>query len=59
ALIFKDLDNVWNELKAIYNSNLKTLVYGILPPDDSVLEILKMISERLVGIEWNIKIPNK
>ncbi len=59
ALIFKDLDNVWNELKAIYNSNLKTLVYGILPPDDSVLEILKMIRERLVGIEWNIKIPNK
>jgi hypothetical protein len=34
-------------------------VYGILPPDDSVLEILKMIRERLVGIEWNIKIPNK
>jgi predicted nucleotidyltransferase component of viral defense system len=59
ALIFKDLDNVWNELKATYNSNLKTLVYGILPPDDSVLEILKMIRERLVGIEWNIKIPNK
>jgi predicted nucleotidyltransferase component of viral defense system len=59
ALIFKDLDNVWNELKAIYNSNFKTLVYGILPPDDSVLEILKMIRERLVGIEWNIKIPNK
>jgi len=58
-LIFKDLDNVWNELKAIYNSNFKTLVYGILPPDDSVLEILKMIRERLVGIEWNIKIPNK
>ena len=59
ALIFKDLDNVWNELKATYNSNFKTLVYGILPPDDSVLEILKMIRERLVGIEWNIKIPNK
>ncbi|MCA4893638.1 MAG: nucleotidyl transferase AbiEii/AbiGii toxin family protein [Cytophagales bacterium] len=51
ALIFKDLDNVWNELKATYNNDFKTLVYGILPPDDSVLEILKMIRERLVGIE--------
>ena len=59
ALIFKDLDNVWNELKATYNNDFKTLVYGILPLDDSVLEVLKMIRERLAGIEWNIKIPNK
>ena len=59
ALIFKDLDNVWNELKATYNNSFKTLVYGSLPPDDSVLEILKMIRERLAGIVWNIRISNK
>lgn len=59
ALILKDLDNVWNQLRATYNNDFKTMVYGSFPSDDSVLEILKIIRERLAGIEWNIKIPSK
>jgi hypothetical protein len=31
ALIFKELDNVWVELKTIYNGDFKNLVYGELP----------------------------
>ncbi len=56
ALIFKDLEKVWNELKAVYTGNFKNLVYGELPKEEAVLETLKMIQERLKAIFWTIKI---
>ena len=56
ALIFKDLENVWSELKTIYNDDFKNLVYGALPNNEAVLETLKMIKERLNAISWSIKI---
>ena len=56
ALIFKDLENVWSELKTIYNDDFKNLVYGELPNNEAVLETLKMIKERLNAISWSIKI---
>lgn len=59
ALIFKDLDKVWNELKPTYNGDFKNLVYGSFPSDESVLEILKIIRERLAAIEWNIDVEQK
>lgn len=54
ALIFRDLENVWNELKTIYNGDFKNLVYGALPKEEAVLKTLKMIQERLKTIEWLI-----
>ena len=59
ALIFKDLENVWNELKTIYNGDFKNLVYGALPQEEAILETLKMIQERLKAISWTIKIEPK
>jgi hypothetical protein len=59
ALIFKDLENVWSELKTIYNGDFKNLVYGELPKEEAVLETLKMIQERLKTISWTIKIEPK
>ena len=59
ALIFKDLENVWTELKTIYNGDFKNLVYGELPKEEAVLETLKMIQERLKSISWTIKIETK
>lgn len=56
ALIFKDVENVWNELKTVYNSDFKSLVYGDFPTDIAVLETLKMIRERLKATTWTIKI---
>ena len=56
ALIFKDLDNVWSELKPIYDGDFKNLVYGALPNNEAILETLKMIQERLIVIYWSIKI---
>jgi hypothetical protein len=56
ALIFKDLEDTWKELKTIYSSDFKNLVYGTLPSDDDVLVTMKRIKERLTSITWNIKI---
>lgn len=59
ALIFKDLENVWSELKTIYNGDFKNLVYRELPKEEAILETLKMIQERLKAISWTIKIEPK
>ncbi len=56
ALIFKDLENVWSELKPIYDGDFRNLVYGVFPNNEEVLETLKMIQERLSAISWSIKI---
>ena len=56
ALIFRDLGNVWSELKPIYNSDFKNLVYGTLPNNAAVLETLKNIRERLIKISWIVTI---
>jgi hypothetical protein len=56
ALIFKDLENVWSELKKIYKGDFKNLVYGELPKEEAILETLKIIQERLKSISWTIKI---
>ena len=59
ALIFRDLENVWNELKTIYNGDFKNLVYGELPKEEAILKTLKMIQERLKAISWTIQIEAK
>lgn len=60
ALVFKDLENVWQELRTIYNGDFKNLVYGALPNEEAIFETLKMIQERLKAIAWTIKIePRK
>ncbi|MFN8266982.1 MAG: nucleotidyl transferase AbiEii/AbiGii toxin family protein [Chitinophagales bacterium] len=58
ALIFKDLENVWNELKNTYAGAFKNLVYGQLPEEQEVLQTLKMIQERLNAISWTIKMES-
>jgi predicted nucleotidyltransferase component of viral defense system len=59
ALFFKDLDNIWNQLKVNYLFNFKNLVYGELPKEESVFETLKMIRSRLKTISWTIEIKPK
>jgi hypothetical protein len=59
ALIFRDLEGVWNELKTIYSGDFKNLVYGDFPQEAAILETLKMIQERLKTISWSIKIETK
>ncbi|MCL9981120.1 MAG: nucleotidyl transferase AbiEii/AbiGii toxin family protein [Bacteroidia bacterium] len=59
ALIFKDTESVWNELKIIYNSDFKNLVFGELPKEDDIFKTLKMIQDRLKTISWMITIESK
>lgn len=56
ALIFRDLEDVWAELKTVYNGDFKNLVYGDFPQESAILETLKMIQERVKKISWSIKV---
>ena len=56
ALIFKNLENVWAELKTVYNGDFKNLLYGELPKEKAVFETLNMIRQRMQSISWTIKI---
>jgi hypothetical protein len=56
ALIFRDLESVWSELKSIYIGDFKNLVYGEFPKQEEILETLKMIQQRLKTISWSIKV---
>lgn len=56
ALIFKDLEKVWSELKTFYTGDFKNLVYGKFPQEEEVFDTLKMIRERMKTISWTIKI---
>lgn len=56
ALIFKDLNYVWNELKTVYESDFRNLVYGDLPKSSEILKTLITIKERLKAISWTINI---
>lgn len=56
ALMFRELETVWNELQPIYNGDFRKLVFADLPNDTDVLATLKQIKERLTYIKWTIKI---
>lgn len=54
ALLFKDLENIWYEVKTTYTTDFKNLVYGDLPHENDVRETLKRIRERLSTISWDV-----
>lgn len=56
AIIFKELDVVWDAVKVTYTSDFKNLVYGDLPNETVIRETLKMIGERLKIVIWDVKV---
>jgi len=56
ALIFLELESVWNELQPIYNGNFRKLVFTDFPTDTGILAILQQIKQRLSSVEWTIKL---
>lgn len=56
ALIFKDLESVWSELKPTYNSDFAKLVYGVLPNEEEILQSLELIRKRLRQIAWTVAV---
>jgi len=54
ALIFNDLDGVWNKIKSTYNSSFKELLTGELPDEKDVLKSLNAIKSRVEEIKWEL-----
>ena len=54
ALIFSDTATIWDELKGVYNSEFRNLVYGDFPTGPDVLSTLQTIANRLSSIDWTI-----
>jgi hypothetical protein len=58
ALIFKDPEKTWDQVKSVYNSDFKDLVYGDFPDEKEVLDTLLSVSKRLVTINWDISLES-
>ena len=58
ALLFRDLDTVWKDLRTAYNGDFKNLVYGNFPNDEVVLNTLKRIKKRLEDITWTLNLEH-
>jgi hypothetical protein len=59
ALIFSDLENIWNELKTTYNGEFKELLFGDVPSSEDIRKTLTLIKERLTLINWTINVEIK
>ena len=57
ALIFKDVDGTWEQIKSVYEGSFSQLVFRDLPPSEDVRQTLERISKRLSEIEeWDIAV---
>src|SRR5690606_26178392 len=54
ALIFKEPEETWNQLKDTYQNDFKFLVYGKLPKEKNILFTIMTITRRLEKIKWEI-----
>ncbi len=59
SLIFENPAKVWTDLKFVYESDFKNLVFGSFPDETELLNTLILIQERIKTIDWNIKLENK
>ncbi len=56
ALIFKEPEETWNQLKDTYQNDFKFLVYGELPDEEAVMTTILKIKQRLQKFDWSIKL---
>ena len=54
ALIFKEPEEMWKQLKDTYQNEFKFLVYGELPSTADILATIIEVSNRLVHVKWKI-----
>jgi predicted nucleotidyltransferase component of viral defense system len=59
SLIFENPEKVWSDLKNVYESDFKNLVYGSFPNEIELLNTLILIQKRIASVDWNIKLENK
>lgn len=57
ALIFKDLENIWSQIKTVYETDFRALVYGEeFPTAEEILQTFQKIKQRLSEIKWTVSI---
>ncbi len=56
CMFFAELELVWENLTKVYEQSFRGLVYGDFPNGTLVLDTMKLIRERVRGINWDIKI---
>jgi hypothetical protein len=56
ALLFRDVETCWEDLKATYTGDFSDLVYGVLPGEQQILATLIGIKDRLLKVEWHIDV---
>lgn len=55
ALLFRNPENIWNELKATYEGDFRKLVYSEeFPKEETIFNTLEMIQKRLKMVSWMI-----
>ncbi|WP_417558609.1 nucleotidyl transferase AbiEii/AbiGii toxin family protein [Mesoflavibacter zeaxanthinifaciens] len=55
AVLFSETENTWNQIKETYETSFKELVFGEFPSENEIMNTIKVVSERLKTIEWNIE----
>lgn len=55
ALIFSEVENTWKLLRNTYQTTFSTLVFGEIPDENSILNTLHKIKERIEKVNWEIK----
>lgn len=56
AIIFKETEKTWAELKTTYQTTFKDLVIGELPLETDITYSITTIAKRLENISWEVKI---
>lgn len=56
AIIFKNTEETWGQINKTYKNIFSKLVIGELPEESDLIETLKMVNEKLIPINWTIKI---
>ncbi len=54
AMIYADIENIWNQLRTTYNTTFNELVYGELPTEEQILVTLNTVKERLKKVNWKV-----
>lgn len=55
ALIFKELPDVWDQIKSVYEKDFRAMIFGTeFPQTEDILHTLHRIKQRLSTIKWSI-----
>jgi hypothetical protein len=59
ALIFRETEAIWAQLRGTYHGSFRDLVFGELPAADAVRDSLGHIATRLQSLNWTVEAVKK